>query len=316
MPKESLLRRFVWAGLACMALTNFIFLQILGVQILYRDALSLLIVLLGYFLLSFGFYKVPYNNLDNPGPFGKICKIFAYFLETFGQCFLFIILSAVLTYIAAASPEPFYDKEIFAVDQWLGFDLRFFLDWVNRHAYANIILENSYNSFFQIPLLFLCLAVYQKHSRAYSVMLCFIIAFIISVIIMAAFPTIAPHTFLKIDAGDYPNVNMISGHWHVDDFFGMRDGTLKTLNLFTLKGLITFPSYHASIAIILLWGFWSISWLKIPALLLNSLVLLSVPITGGHYFADVIAGVIISVIAILLVKKTNKYADTKLKINT
>lgn len=68
-----------------------------------------------------------------------------------------------------------------------------------------------------------------------------------------------------------------------------------------LVGLVSFPSFHTAGAVIGAWAlrrtvlFW-------PVMILESLLLLGVPAWGGHYFVDILAGLIVAVIAIVLVE--------------
>ena len=55
------------------------------------------------------------------------------------------------------------------------------------------------------------------------------------------------------------------------------------------KGLIGFPSYHAVLALLVMWFARDIKFLRWPALVLNIAVLLATPVQGGHHLIDVLA---------------------------
>ena len=65
-----------------------------------------------------------------------------------------------------------------------------------------------------------------------------------------------------------------------------------------MEGIITFPSYHAALAIVLGWALWQVAWLRWPGVVVNGLVVAATPIDGGHYFVDVFAGAVIAALAI------------------
>ena len=69
-----------------------------------------------------------------------------------------------------------------------------------------------------------------------------------------------------------------------------------------LGGIITFPSFHAAAAILALWAFWGIWWLRPFALITNVSMLLATPVIGGHYFVDILAGILVAVGAIFAAK--------------
>src|SRR6185312_4741850 len=56
-----------------------------------------------------------------------------------------------------------------------------------------------------------------------------------------------------------------------------------------VKGLIGFPSYHAVMALIAMRFAWNMGWARWPLLALNLLVLVSVPVEGGHHLVDLLA---------------------------
>ena len=47
-----------------------------------------------------------------------------------------------------------------------------------------------------------------------------------------------------------------------------------------------------------IWAFWSVRAARFPALLVNALLIAATPIDGGHYFVDVIAGLVVAALAI------------------
>lgn len=309
---ESFLRTVVWSGLALFAVIDLITLKIIGIELVYGEALKVIIFAFAFCLFAYVFYKSAIRcSLDGYKTSARVFKACSCIFESLSQFIVFTIFSAILAYIASASPMPFYDEQLLSIDRALGFDWFAYIKWVDKTAYADTVLSYSYFSFFQIPLLFILLSAYQKYIKLYSVMLCFIIGISICAAISFIFPAMSAYTFFNVNHNDYHNVNLLSGYWHIDDLLGMRNGTIKSIHLFTLKGIITFPSFHASTAIILLWGFWSIIWTRLPFFLLNMVMIASVPVTGGHYFVDVISGVIIAILAILLVKYIVKYANTK-----
>ena len=79
----------------------------------------------------------------------------------------------------------------------------------------------------------------------------------------------------------------------------LRDGSLRALDLFQLGGVVTFPSFHAAAAVLYAWALWPVCWIRWLALLPNAAMLVATPIGGGHFLADVIAGIIVAGLSIL-----------------
>ena len=65
----------------------------------------------------------------------------------------------------------------------------------------------------------------------------------------------------------------------------MRNGSMTELGglAYFRVGIITFPSFHASAAILLAWGFWGVRFVRWPALALNLVMTVSCPFVGAHY---------------------------------
>ncbi len=70
--------------------------------------------------------------------------------------------------------------------------------------------------------------------------------------------------------------------------------------------MITFPSYHSVMAVLLAYAARG-TFLSFLSLVLNALMLVSVPTEGGHYLTDAIAGIAIAVSSILLVRFTARW---------
>jgi membrane-associated phospholipid phosphatase len=77
----------------------------------------------------------------------------------------------------------------------------------------------------------------------------------------------------------------------------LRDGNPSAFDLSHLQGLISFPSYHTVLAVLLTHAHRR-SKLLIPIAAINGVMLLSIPPFGGHYLTDMIGGAIVALLAI------------------
>ncbi len=64
------------------------------------------------------------------------------------------------------------------------------------------------------------------------------------------------------------------------------------------QGLIGFPSYHAVLALLVVWYARKLAVIRWIALALNAVVLVATPIQGGHHVVDVLAGFAVAAAAI------------------
>ena len=80
-------------------------------------------------------------------------------------------------------------------------------------------------------------------------------------------------------------------------FDAVREGGLRVLDPMRLTGLISFPSYHALLAVLVACAFWRMPKLFPIALALEVAIIAFSPLIGGHYIADILAGVALGLLA-------------------
>jgi membrane-associated phospholipid phosphatase len=98
----------------------------------------------------------------------------------------------------------------------------------------------------------------------------------------------------------YYHLPEASSTGYVAQWAGLRNGTLRTFNPFEVQGLVMFPSFHATLAVLCAYAARPLRIFKIPLLALNLLIILSSPAEGGHYFIDIIAGIILAALTVSL----------------
>ena len=148
------------------------------------------------------------------------------------------------------------------------------LEFVARAAYGT--------SFYQPFVAVVLLALFSKRSDN---------ARLLTAMVMALLITVVPHT-LWPSIGPAPAHN-IPNAW-TDVVMHIRAGQMQNL---PYVGIITFPSFHASMAVLFTLAYRNIPAAALAAAVVNILMIISVPYPGGHYFVDVPAGVMIAVIA-------------------
>ena len=67
-----------------------------------------------------------------------------------------------------------------------------------------------------------------------------------------------------------------------------------------MEGIIAFPSFHASLAIMMTWALRQKPWLLILGSIYNSLMIIASLTEGGHYLSDVIIGCLIVCLTIAI----------------
>jgi membrane-associated phospholipid phosphatase len=81
-----------------------------------------------------------------------------------------------------------------------------------------------------------------------------------------------------------------------------RGDAPATFTLHHLTGLVSFPSYHAVLAVMLVRAFRGYGWITGAAVAMNIAVIISALVPGGHYLVDLIAGVAVAIVAIIVTR--------------
>jgi hypothetical protein len=212
---------------------------------------------------------------------------------------LVISIMISMTYIATSANLPLRDATLLAVDRAIGFDFRGFLDFVNDRTWLIYILAAGYRSIsWPIWIIVVALPLAGYYRRTSEYVCAFLLALIATTCFTAIVPAIGVYGAMGLVAADFPNIVPQGYYDTLRDAPLLRDGTLRTLDLFQLAGVVTFPSFHAAAAVLYAWALWPLRWLRPFNLLCNGALLVATPIGGGHFLADVIAGIALAAASI------------------
>jgi membrane-associated phospholipid phosphatase len=219
-------------------------------------------------------------------------------LGSTAQILLIVVLMTPMTYVVAAIDLPMQDANLEYLDRVLGFDWRAYYHFIcsSQRLVAAAVLAYSVIllPIFGIPVV---LGMAGRHRRLQEFTLAFTLALVTTTIISAFVPAIGTYDQLGIK----PDPAIFTPAAYLDqlrDLPMVRDGSLRQLDLLGLTGIITFPSFHAAMAVLCLWAWWSVWWMRPFALIANLGMLLATPLIGGHYFVDVFAGMAVAAVAI------------------
>lgn len=222
------------------------------------------------------------------------------------QMTLFSALGAILSYMMAARGGEAWDGRIAGWDAALGFDWPAALGWLDRHALLAAPLKTAYETLMpQMAALVVALGLCGRLAALRTAVLAAMLAGMAAILLSALMPAMGAYMHFGMHPGDYPHLRPATALVHIGDVQGLRDGTLRTLSLATMQGIITFPSYHAALATIFGWGFSRASyrWIGWPGMAVAGLTLLSTPLDGGHYLSDVLAGCAVASISLWIASR-------------
>lgn len=224
--------------------------------------------------------------------------------EIYSQFMLGSMASALVSIVFASTDLSYKDNVLEFIDARL-----FRVDWSHVVTIAEtqpkLILIFSYAyttiAWQPIALLFFFLVI-GRCDLAKLFCLAWVAVLAISVIIFPLVPAVGGYLHNHI-AQSQTHVLVAAAWRHIEILAPVREGTLRALNVNTLEGIITFPSFHASAAVLLAWGFWQLRYARWPALILNIAMLASTPFIGGHYLIDVVVGCAVAVLVLLAVTR-------------
>ena len=224
-------------------------------------------------------------------------------LGSTAQIVLITALMTPLTYVAGAMNFPLQDANLLAIDRAMGLDWVAYMNYVNERPLLATWLGYGYTMIrwpiFAIPAV---LAAVYRFERLQEFMFAFSIALIVTTVISIFVPAIGAYQHMGIDPASLKNLDLRAYTDFLRDFVPVRDGSMRTLELLNLSGIVYFPSFHAGSAILYMWALWPVRWIRPFAVLANIAMIAATPVDGAHYFIDVIAGIALAALAIVLAK--------------
>jgi len=286
-------------------------------DMLRRLTWTLIIGIAGLVLLfiAFGRFSLEWKSLTIPagatiGLVMLACryrqradKRIANTLEALAQVIAFTAAGALMSYLFASWGGALWDARLQAADAALGLEWRAYLDFVNARPWLGQMLGIAYASL--LPQTILTVLVLGFSGRAlalYTFVAATVFTGVACIAISAAMPAMAYYVHLGLTPSDYQNLAPAAAFVHVAHLEALRSGAMTTLSLANAEGIITFPSYHAALAVIFAASLWTVPKVRYVGLSLNAAMLAATPIDGGHYFVDVIAGVIVAIAALWVIK--------------
>jgi hypothetical protein len=218
-------------------------------------------------------------------------------LEGTAQLAAFAAVAAPLSYVAASVGLPMHDAAFDAIDRALGFDWKALLTVMRRWPDFHLAMRAIYLSLtLQMTAVVLLLGFTGRLAWLRVYTLAFFLAALVTIAVSAVLPAEGVWLHYGLHSANPAIVPVSSSSWPV--FLGLRDGTFRQVMAVGAEGIITFPSLHAALAVILIAAFWPVPVARWISGVLNTLMLAATPIDGSHYFIDILAGIAVGVLAI------------------
>jgi len=208
-------------------------------------------------------------------------------------CFTLLVLLP-LPFLAATTGLPLLDATLAQLDAIIGFDWDNAARWVNERPLLDLVLQIAYNTiFFQAGVVLLIGSIKRPGDRNSEFMWLLIVSMLITCAIFAFTPAVG-----KIGQVGTHYVQVLSelraGHWSIMDYERP-------------EGIVTFPSFHTTIAILLTYLVRRERWALAVFAPLNVLMILSTPTVGGHYLVDLFGGAAVAWFSIGLLRSGRRH---------
>lgn len=219
------------------------------------------------------------------------------------------LLVLISSYLAISLDYPLADPFLARLDRWLGFDGLALVKWVDGMPVLSWLLMHAYASFApQLLVLPMLLILLRQPGSAFTLVLGYGMAGFATSAISVWFPALGAHATYGIASQALSSVNVHFGYAFLAEFHAVRDQETFVLSVATAQGILTFPSLHTAVAILCAAAASSHALLRYPILVLNVLMVVSTLTHGGHYLIDVLAGMVLALLALLIVTAIQRSA--------
>jgi len=246
------------------------------------------------------YWRIGLKNARSPARWNpRLC----YCLVAIAQLILALVVLSTLTYVATAIGFPLRDQLLLSWDRALGFEFRTYLGFINAHPLILLIFGPTYSSItWQLVAMTLILPLAGCYRRIGQAICAFMFALLATTIVSIFVPAIGVYGTLGLTAADHPFFEPQGYYDTLRDAPLLRAGALRALDIWKLGGVLTFPSFHAATAVLYIWAFWPLVWLRPAAIVWNVAMIAATPLGGGHYLVDILAGIMVTLLAITAVQ--------------
>ena len=217
-----------------------------------------------------------------------------------GSAFMLTAFLAIrlLNHLTMSLRMPMADDTLQHFDGLLGADWYGYATWLGNHPALQPIIRFPYSTTTASAyFVFLALALSGRLERAVEFGSLLFLAAFFTVIVAGFFPAEAAmvrhmdKALLAMFHGD-------AGVYHLDALRALRGPAPVRLDILSLPGLATFPSFHTIAGVLIVHACRGVWYALAPATLWTALMLLATPVYGGHYFVDILAGFVVAAVVI------------------
>lgn len=197
-----------------------------------------------------------------------------------------VLLTNILSpaqYLAVALHRPLIDPALAWGDSLMGVNVSLLAEWTREHPLLNLVLAASYSTLLvQLGLIISILGLWMRDRAGLREYLFhFHVCAVVTVLALAIFPAACAFQHYGFES-------TLDQTRFIAHFTAVRSGTMRTIRLDDLEGLISTPSFHVAGACMTTWALRRRAVLLPIAVGVNSLLIASTVLSGAHHLIDVI----------------------------
>lgn len=199
------------------------------------------------------------------------------------------LLAAVISHSSLRLGMPYVDQTLSAADRAIGWYSPDLLLEFSAYPQFSGTLATIYNT--TLPACFVCalaLGVSEKPARASEFAWCYVLCILVAAVSAIFLPALGSTVHHGVE--DIAGLPGSAGNFHLPVVQYFRTDPAAVFSLDRVTGIVTFPSFHMVMALLVpyaLRGMGGLFWLAVGW---AGLVGLSAVVIGGHYLIDLIAG--------------------------
>lgn len=227
---------------------------------------------------------------------------------------------SLLNYLLLTVAGKRIDVPLAALDRALGVDWPALMGLMAQHPLIGAGFQLAYISVLpQVAVLVVLLGWRGRHESIYGYCIALTAGAAISISIWVAAPSFGAFSVYTLPANVNDHLALALDGAYAKDLVALLAHGPGHISPTEAKGLIGFPSFHAVMAMLVVWYARHLAYVRWFSLGLNVIVLIATPIEGGHHVVDVLAGFAVATAAVLFadwIVRRAAAAHTQLAIAT
>ena len=214
---------------------------------------------------------------------------------------MFSAAADLLSYLLLTIAGPRIDLRLAAIDHAMGFSWQSLMELVALHPRINLVLRLAYASVMpQIAVLLLVLGWRERCAELYKFSLALAIGALAALGVWTAAPSFGAFSIVVLPKATAAKLGLVLGFDYGRALVDMLKHGPGFISPSELRGLVGFPSYHTVQVLLLLWYARGLAYVRWLVFALNAVVLVSIPVQGGHHLIDMVGGAVVTGLSIWL----------------